>query len=102
MRRSTQKEVKDIQRELALAAGHQTKLLATGRLLISELYSFYSQRGYTLTPYANGQLNLTWIGSPGEPHFNRMLTSPSEALNERETLLMRVNDYRKQLKQSAA
>ena len=62
MRRSTQKEVKDIQRELALAAGHQTKLIATGRLLISELYSFYSQRGYTLTPYANGQLNLTWIG----------------------------------------
>ena len=71
MRRSTQKEVKDIQRELALAAGHQTKLIATGRLLISELYSFYSQRGYTLTPYANGQLNLTWIGSPGEPSAER-------------------------------
>lgn len=82
MRRSTQSEIKAILRQLGQLKGHHTQPIKAGRLAIAELYAFYAEKGYTLTPYVNGDLNLTWIGSDTEPHFNRLLTSPEEALDK--------------------
>ena len=97
MRRSTQREVKNIQRMLGSLSGENRTIIQAGRLILSDLYGYYHARGYTLTPYVNGELNLTWIGSKGEPHFNRLLTSPEEAYLKREALLARAASIRLQV-----
>ena len=97
MRRSSQSEIKDIQRMLGTLSGEKRKTIQKGRLILSDLYVYYRSKGYTLTPYVNGELNLTWVGGPNEPHFNRLLTSPTEAYSERHALLERAARYRMQV-----
>ena len=92
MRRSTQREVKNIQRMLGSLSGENRTIIQAGRLILSDLYGYYHARGYTLTPYVNGELNLTWIGSK-----NRLLTSPGEAYLKREALLARAASIRLQV-----
>lgn len=95
MRRSSQSEIKDIQRMLGTLSGEKRKTIQKGRLILSDLYVYYRSKGYTLTPYVNGELNLTWVGGPNEPHFNRLLTSPTGL--ERHALLERAAKYRMQV-----
>ena len=92
MRRSTQREVKNIQRMLGSLSGENRTIIQAGRLILSDLYGYYHARGYTLTPYVNGELNLMWIGSK-----NRLLTSPEEAYLKREALLARAASIRLQV-----
>lgn len=95
MRRSTQKEVTDILRQFGTLKGEKKATIQVGRLVISDLYCFYQDAGYSLTPYANGVLSITWVGKHGEPHFNCLRTSPEEAFLHKDKLIQRVAAFRK-------
>jgi len=65
MNRSTQKELTAIYRKFGKYYGDRC-VIRDGINRLSRAMEFYSIRGFTLTPYINGDLNLTWTTGKGK------------------------------------
>jgi hypothetical protein len=81
MKRSSQVAVKAIFRELGQQSGETKAYIKKGQDEYCRLSKFFSDEGFNLTPYINGDLNLTWTSGQGATaQFHRLLTSVSEVL----------------------
>ena len=90
MKRSSQAAVKAIFRELGKRSGETRAFIKKGQDEYCRLSKFFDEKGFNLTPYINGDLNLTWTTGKGETaQFHRLLTSVNEVLSEPNGLLER-------------
>ncbi|MBE8233122.1 MAG: hypothetical protein HAW67_05245 [Endozoicomonadaceae bacterium] len=92
MKRSSQSAIKAIFRELGQQSGETKAFIKKGQEEYCRLANFFREKGYNLTPYINGDLNLTWTSGKGSTaQFHRLLTSVSEVLTKPNGLLERAN-----------
>lgn len=90
MKRSSQAAIKAIFRELGQQSGETKAFIKKGQEEYCRLSKFFDGKGFNLTPYLNGDLNLTWTSGKGSTaQFHRLLTSVSEVLTEPDALLER-------------
>ena len=90
MKRSSQTAIKKIFREFGQQLGESKAMIKKGQEEYYRLAKFYDEKGFNLTPYINGDLNLTWTSGKGSTaQFHRLLTSVSEVLTDPNGLLDR-------------
>ena len=92
MNRSSQSAIKAIFREFGKQTGETKAFIKKGQEEYCRVSKFFAEKGFNLTPYINGDLNLTWTTGQGSSSmFHRLLTSVTEVLTEPEALLERAN-----------
>ena len=90
MKRSSQKQVTDIIRAMGVHVGEKRFTLKKGQEVLSGAYKYFASKGFVLTPYINGDLNLTWSSKEdGGVKFNRLLTSVEEVIDTPDALIKR-------------